>query len=227
MSGPALVLVSHGTRSRTARASYARFVNAVRHASNLDVHVACLDGEEPSATEVVAALPGPCVVVPMTLFADAASTAVQRLLARHPSVSVAPAIGPDWSVAEVLAQRLIEVGARPGDAVVLAAGRVDSRAGIADLGRAARLLSGVWGGRVHVGTLGGPHTDVADAVDIARAHGGRVVIASYALTGGDDHERFERSGADLVTAPLLADGRAPDPRLVDLTVRAGGTLGAV
>jgi len=218
MHTPALVLAAHGSRSRRARTAFARFVNAVRHATNAEVHDAYLDVEEPSVAEVVGSINGPRTVVPMTLFDDASIAAMLGSVGADPMVTVEPQLGPDWVLAELMARRLFELGARPVDSILLAAGTVTDPRGLADVGQAARLLSGVWGGRVHIGTLGGPDTRLSDAVDVARAYGGRVVIASYVLTGGDVHDAFGQAGADAVTAPLLGDG-PPDPRLVELAVK--------
>ena len=67
---------------------------------------------------------------------------------------------------------------------MLAADRASDDRAVSDIGKAARLLSAVWGGRVHVGSLGGPDTPLADAVDVARAYGRRVVVSTYVLTPG-------------------------------------------
>ena len=69
-----------------------------------------------------------------------------------------PPLGPDWVLAEIGVQRLVEAGARSHDTIVLAADIATDGRAVADIGKAARLLSAVWGGRVHVGTLGGPDT---------------------------------------------------------------------
>ena len=100
----------------------------------------------------------------------------------------------------------------------------DGRA-IADIGKAARLLSAVWGGRVHVGTLGGPDTPLADAVDVARAYGQRVVVSTYLLTPGHVYDDIAAAGADVVTEPLL-DGGPPDARIVSLVLARARSRGA-
>ena len=65
-------------------------------------------------------------------------------------------------------------------------------------------------------TFGSPYS-FRSAVDIARAYGRRVVVASYVLTPGRDADQLRQSGADLVTAPVL-DGGIPDRRVVDLVL---------
>ena len=118
----------------------------------------------------------------------------------RPAVTVTAPLGPDWTLAEIGVRRLFEAGARSDDTIVLAADAADDRA-VADVGKAARLLSAVWGGRVHVGTLGGPDTPLGDAVDVARAYSRRVVVSSYVLTPGAVHDsmvdgrRRRRDGA--------------------------------
>lgn len=123
-------------------------------------------------------------------------------------------------------RRLFEAGARSDDTIVLAADVVatDDRA-VADVGKAARLLSAVWGGRVHVGTLGGTDPALADALDVARAYGRRVVVSTYLLTPGSVHDDIVAAGADVVTGPLL-DGGPPDPRIVSLVLARARARGS-
>lgn len=214
-----LILCAHGSEATRGRAALAGLVNAVRReAQDLDVVDAFVDVQEPHVSQVVEETAGPRAVVPLMLAYDR-PVSVDIVQASHldPAVSVTPPIGPDWVLAEVGVRRLFEAGARSSDTIVLAAGvAMDDRA-VADVGKAARLLSAVWGGRVHVGTLGGPDTHLADAVDVARAYGQRVVISSYVLTAGEMHDQMTGAGADVVTAPML-DGGPPDPRLVSLVL---------
>jgi sirohydrochlorin ferrochelatase len=120
-------------------------------------------------------------------------------------------------LAEVGVRRLFEAGARATDTIVLAADTATDDRAVSDIGKAARLLSAVWGGRVHVGALGGPDTPLAEAVDVARAYGRRVVVSTYVLTPGEVWDEIADVGADVVTDPLLDSG-PPDPRLVNLVL---------
>lgn len=214
-----LILAAHGSESSAGRSSFARFVNAVRReAHDLEVHDAFVDVQEPDVASVIAETVGPRTIVPLMLSEDTPLAARVRTPAEvDPLVTVTPTLGPDWVLAEVGVQRLIEAGARSDDTIVLAADAVIDPRAVADIGKAARYLSAVWGGRVHVGLLGGPDTSVVDAVDIARAYNKRVVVSSYLFGDGRAHEAFIDAGADLVTAPLL-DAEAPDPRLVSLVI---------
>jgi hypothetical protein len=101
----------------------------------------------------------------------------------------------------------------------------DGSPALADVSKAARLLSAVWGGPVHVGVVDAVGTPVEDALDVARAHNRRVVVSMYALASGEGASAIGRLGADVVTAPLLGAG-APDPRLVSLALERADVLGA-
>ena len=204
--------------SGSGRLALDRLVNAVRRESRDGEAIEAVITGSPSVAEVLATTLGPRVVVPLLLSSDTPlRTWVREPAAPHLHASVTAPLGPDWALAEMGVQRLIEAGARSDDSIVLAAEAVSGADAVADVCKAARFLSAVWGGRVHVGLLGGPGPPLADAIDIARAYGKRVVIASYVLTEGDAHDAMSAAGADVLTAPLVRAG-APDPRLVALIV---------
>jgi sirohydrochlorin ferrochelatase len=214
-----LILCAHGTETPRGRAAFAGLVNAVRReAQDLDVVDAFVDVQHPPIADVVRETAGPRAVVPLMLAYDR-PVSIDIVQASHldTAVTVTAPLGPDWVLAEVGVRRLFEAGARSDDTIVLAADIATDDRAVSDVGKAARLLSAVWGGRVHVGTLGGPDTPLADAVDVARAYGRRVVVSSYLLTPGAVHDRMIEAGADVVTAPLL-DGGQPDARLVSLVL---------
>ncbi|AXT85203.1 cobalamin biosynthesis protein CbiX [Aeromicrobium sp. A1-2] len=214
-----LILCAHGAQSVHGRSTLAGLVNAVRReAPDLEVVDAFVDVQEPSIAVVLGKTSGPRIVVPLMLAYDR-PVSVDIVKAAHldPAVTVTVPLGPDWALAEIGAQRLIQAGARSDDTIVLAADVATDDRAVADIGRAAQLLSAVWGGRVHVGTLGGPDTPLADAIDVARAYGRRVVVSTYLLTPGSVHDDICAAGADVVTAPLL-DGGQPDPRVVNLVL---------
>lgn len=214
-----LILCAHGSEASRGRAALAGLVNAVRReAQDLDIVDSFVDVQEPRIAQVVEETAGPRAVVPLMLAYDR-PVGVDIVQAAHldPSVTVTAPLGPDWVLAEIGVRRLFEAGARSDDTIVLAADVATDDRAVADVGKAARLLSAVWGGRVHVGTLGGPDTHLADAVDVARAYGRRVVVSSYVLTPGAVHDQMADAGADVVTVPML-DGGPPDARLVRLVL---------
>ncbi|MFZ0139485.1 MAG: hypothetical protein WAL70_00250 [Aeromicrobium sp.] len=213
-AGETLLACWSGSTDPTGRAALGTLVNAVRRdAPSVDVRdVAAYTFRPQDSWSPVR------VAVPITL-TDGTDVAHALATARRhdPTIRVAPALGPDWALAEICVQRLIEAGARKGDTIVLGVDGSDHDAAINGYSRSAQLLSAVWGGPVHVGSVGGRDTPLVDAVDIARAHGGRVVVASYLLTPGRHADALRHCGADLVTAPLL-DGGPPDQRLVSLVI---------
>lgn len=222
-----LILCAHGSTNPRGRAALAGLVNAVRReAQDLEVVDAFIDVQTPTIAEVVRETAGPRAVVPLMLAYDwPVSGDIVRASHLDPSVTVVAPLGPDWVLAEVGVRRLFEAGARSDDTIVLAADAATDERAVADISKAARLLSAVWGGRVHVGTLGGPDTPLADAVDVARAYGKRVVVSTYVLAPGSTHDAIVSAGADVVTEPLL-DGGPPDARLVSLVLdraRSRGT----
>lgn len=213
-TGEILFACSSGSADPAERAALGALVNAVRRdAPSVDVRDTPVE-----ALASDTSWPPVRVAVPLAL-TDGSDVAAALAIARRsePSLVVARALGPDWSLAEIVVERLIEAGARKDDTIVLGVAGSTDESAIEGYSRAARLVSAVWGGPVHIGSIGGRDTPLTDAVDIARAYGRRVVVASYVLAPGRYADMLRHCGADLVTAPLL-DGPVPDPRLSDLVV---------
>jgi hypothetical protein len=213
-SGETLLACWSGKTDPAGRAALSILVNAVRHdAPSVDVHDLPADQLHPDEEWPPIRVAVPLALTAGTDVADDLATA-----RRHdPTMRIAPALGPDWSLAEICVQRLIEAGARKDDTIVLGVAGSHDDAAINGYSRSAQLLSAVWGGPVHLGSIDGCDTPLADAVDIARAYGRRVVVASYLLTPGRHADLLRHCGADLVTAPLL-DGGPADQRLVSLVI---------
>ncbi len=213
-SDEALLACSSAKPDPAERAALQSLVNAVRRDAP-SVEVRDVPVELMRLDEVA---PPVRVAVPLCLTGGTDVTAALAIASRHdPDLVVARPLGPDWTLAELCVQRMIEAGARKDDTIVLGVSGSDDDDAIAGYSRTARLVSAVWGGPVHIGSLGGKDTQLTDAVDIARAYGRRVVVASYVLTPGRDADMLRHCGADLVTAPVL-DGGLPDRRVVDLVV---------
>ncbi|MCX6407670.1 MAG: hypothetical protein NTV28_12195 [Propionibacteriales bacterium] len=213
-SDEALLACSSGHAGVAERAALQALISAVRRdAPSVDVRDTPVEIMSHDET-----YPPVRVAVPLTLVPHSeVATALELARAHDPDLVVAPALGPDWTLAELAVQRLIEAGARKDDTIVLGVSGSENDGAISGYSRMARLVSAVWGGPVHVGSIGGKDTPLSDAVDIARAYGRRVVVASYVLTPGRDADQLRQSGADLVTAPVL-DGGIPDRRVVDLVL---------
>lgn len=221
---PVLVGCSHGTDDADGRAAIAAILAGVRRRRpGLDVREAFVDVQQPEVADVVAGAVGAttgAVVVPLLLSAGFHTHVdVARAVAATPGAVASGTLGPDPRIVAVLVDRLHEAGARPGDAVVLAAaGSSDARASAA-VEAVAEELRRLWPyGPVTVGYGSAAAPTVREAVAAARAAiepgaGGRVVVASYLLAPGFFQNRVLRAGGDVVTAPL-----APDERLVDVVL---------
>src|SRR5262249_24543227 len=122
---PPLVAVAHGTRVRAGESVVSELLERVRALlPGTQVAAAYVDVGRPSLAEALAQLRGDVVIVPLLLGAGYhVRVDIPRALAAAPWVRarVAESLGPDPLLAEVLADRLAEAGARPGDEVVLAA----------------------------------------------------------------------------------------------------------
>lgn len=224
MTAPVLVACAHGTRSAEGRATVRALAADVRALRpGLRVVEAFVDVQEPAVGDAVrdvlaARVPGAtgtgAVVTPLLL-----STGyhvrhdIGAAVAGLPATAAAP-LGPDERLVAVLLQRLAEAGARPGDAVVVAAaGSSDPEAA-----RAVRVVTDAvreaWQGPVTVGFGASATPSVTDAVAAARTAGAqRVVVAAYLLAPGHFHSALAAAGADVVTAPL-----GPHPLLAQVAL---------
>jgi len=231
---PVLVGCSHGTDDPDGRTLVAGLLADVRRRRpDLDVREAFVDVQTPEVADVVTgalADAGSAVVVPLLLSAGYHVHVDIAAAVAAPGAVATAALGPDDRLVAVLVDRLRAVGTAPGDAVVLAAaGSSDERAqrAVADL---TERLRAAWPhGPVTLGYCSAARPAVADAVAAARAAldaGGatdrRVVVAAYLLAPGFFLRRLHASGADLVTGPLLPDGRVAEVVLDRYAGRARG-----
>lgn len=214
---PVLIGCSHGTDSETGRAAIRALLDQVRRLRpRLDVREAFVDVQEPRIDDVVAAVPGPAVIVPLLLSTGFhVKQDIQGACVR-PDVVAAPPLGPHLDLARLLAARLEPHALTPSDRVVLAAaGSSDPEA--AEAVRAvAHDLAGLLGCEVEASFGAGAQPRVRAAVEAARASlgaGGRVVVAAYLLAPGYFLDVVLAAGADVVTAAL-----APDEALAALVL---------
>ncbi|QEO16295.1 cobalamin biosynthesis protein CbiX [Agromyces intestinalis] len=221
-----LVAASHGTSSPAGQRAVAGLVDAVRAVAPCHVAAAFVDVEQPDVPTALDALgesalsTAPTVVVPLLLSAGYhVHVDLAEATAEHPAARLAGALGPDPRLADVLAERLAEVGLGPDDGLVLAAAGSSDAAAVVDCRRTAALLADRLGRPVRIGFLSAAEPSVADAVRRERAArpGARVVVAAYLLAPGYFHDLACAQGGDVVTAPLL-DDRPADARLVDVVL---------
>ncbi|MCW2634322.1 MAG: putative Sirohydrochlorin cobaltochelatase domain, cbiX family [Blastococcus sp.] len=216
LEAPVLIACAHGTRNPTGRRLIAELALAARNLRpGLVTTAAFVDVQPPTVVDVVASLSAQgraAVVVPLLLSGGYhVHVDIAGAVAEHPAAVAARPLGPDPRLVAVLAQRLVEAGADPGDpltAVVLAAAGSSDPRSVADVEDTADLLQREWAGAVTTGYGSAAQPKVTDAVRAARRGGAeRVVLASYLLAPGHFHDKLAGAGADLVTAPLLPDER--------------------
>lgn len=241
---PVLLAVSHGTSSREGRAAVSALVDAVARAlPAVEVRPGYVDVQVPKAADLVESLePGRrAVVVPLLLSAgyhvhvDLVRT-IEEARADQPHIVLAPPLGPDDRLVQVLRERVVQAGGSGRDRIVLAAaGSSDPRA-VADCRESARRLGRLLGVPVAIGFLAAAEPTVSDAVRIASAEvasiartaraGGadpagrppRIIVASYLLAPGYFYDLLRVSGADVISAPLTTPSGPVPTALVDLVV---------
>ncbi len=202
-----LLLVAHGTRDPAGAVVTDRVAEHARRMLGVRVAACYADVRRPSPADALAALPGPCVAVPMFLSAGyhvRVDVPEQLRATGRRDVLLGDAFGPDPALVAGVAERLMAAGARPGDAVVLAVAASSDPHARADGARAARRLGRLLGGPVTLAPIVlGDRPGVADVVARLRAEGARrVAVASWLLAPGLFQRNLDRCGADVVGAPL-------------------------
>jgi len=219
---PVLVAVAHGTSSATGRSAIGGLVAAVAaRRPDLTVRAAFVDVQPPEPGSVLSSLGDatPARLVPLLLsagyhvdvdLAEAAATA--------PGTTVAPALGPDDRLAQLLHRRLVAAGLRDDDDVVLGAAGSSQPSAVADCEQVAAALGRILGRPVAAGYLSAAEPRLTDVVATLRSRDRRVVVATYLLAPGFFADLAGRCGADVVTPPLLVPGEPAPAELVDVVV---------
>lgn len=204
--GTDLVLVAHGTRNTAGLRTIGGIAAALTEHVG-PVRTAFVDVLGPDPRELLADSRRPAVVVPAFLASGYhvnTDLPARVIESRHPAAIITPALGPDPALAQVMHERLVEVGWRRGDAVVMAAAGSSDPVAHRDLIRAAALSSDRVG-ETHIGFVATGAPGVAEVVTRLRGSGHRrVFIASYLLAPGVFHSRLHRCGATAVADPLGA-----------------------
>lgn len=121
-----LVLVAHGTRDAAGAATSHRIREAVAaQLPGVHVELAYVDVQEPRVAQVVAARAAAgrrVAVVPLLLsMGYHVQVDVLGAVAPHALAATSGALGPHPLLVQALIERLVQGGAKPGDAIVLAA----------------------------------------------------------------------------------------------------------
>ncbi|WP_347354166.1 CbiX/SirB N-terminal domain-containing protein [Intrasporangium sp.] len=218
---PVLVACSHGTAAPSGQAAVRGLVDAVaRRRPDLQVCSAHVDVQQPSPAEVLARLGGrPARLVPLLLsagyhvFVDLTDAA-----AGVPGATVAPALGPDRRLAELMRARLGRRLPRRDETVVLAAAGSSNDSATADCDTAATHLGALLGRRVTAAYLSAGRPRLTDVVADEHAAGRSVLVVTYLLAPGHFADRAAGCGAEHVTPPLLLAGEPAPEALVDIVL---------
>lgn len=204
-----LLAVAHGTRSAAGQAQIRDLVDRVAcRRPDVDVRLAYVDVQHPRVAD---AIQESDAVVPLLLSAGYHVRVDIAEAAARVGAAVAPPLGPDPVLVDVLRRRI-----PPCDAVVLAAAGSSDPAWRADVDEVAAELGAT------VAYASGRERLVSDVVARLRAKGTRrIAVAAYLLAEGLFYRSLHRAGADHVTAPLCVDPAIADlvlTRYLDLTM---------
>ncbi|GGP09085.1 sirohydrochlorin chelatase [Nonomuraea glycinis] len=206
---PTLVLAAHGTRSEQGERTLAALAEAVRRdRPGHRVELSYLEISSPLLAQVLPAVPGPVVVVPLLLAGGYhVHIDLPEIIAEHrPDALIAPKLGPHRLLTAALARALARSGLRPTDAVILGAAGSSDPAGLDDVRAAAHLLALRLARPVTAAFASAGTPTLEQAMDRLRSGPAtRVAVASYLLAPGHFHSRLAAAGADLVSVPLGAD----------------------
>lgn len=223
MTNPALLAISHGTSSTEGQAAVAALVDAVAaRLPDVTVRLGHVDVQQPDVAASLDALPSgePVTIVPLLLSAGYhVRVDLKKQSAGHDGVDIAPALGPDPRLIDVLLARLAPLELADEDVVVLAvAGSSDDRAN-EDCRAIGRMLGERLDREVIVGFLAAAEPRLGAAVAEARATtDGRVVVADYLLAPGYFHDLAVRLADGSPVARPLLDDDEPSASLVDIVV---------
>lgn len=232
-----LVLTAHGSRDpRSAANTHAIAGHLRRVAPEYAVRVAFCEHNAPSLPDVLGERPAESadtVVVPLLLAsAYHARVDIPAMIAQSGAdVRVAPTLGEDSRLVQVLGERLTAAGASRFDpglgVVVVAVGSSHAAANAQTATIAGRLARGTrWAGAEVAFATSGPQPSVPEAVERLRERGATsVMIAPWFLAHGQITDRVAAYAADAgipMAEPLGAH------RLVAATVldRVEGVLSA-
>ncbi|RVX42092.1 sirohydrochlorin ferrochelatase [Nonomuraea polychroma] len=206
---PTLVLAAHGTRSAAGEETLSALTRtAARARPGQRVELSYLEISSPLLSDVLDAVRGPVVVVPLLLAGGYhVHIDLPNVIAEHrPDAVVAGWLGPHRLLTSVLARKLARAGLRATDAVVLGAAGSSDPAALADVRAAAHQLAVRLARPVTAAFASAGSPSLEEAMErLGSTPAARVAIASYVLAPGYFHDRLAAAGAGLVSEPLGAD----------------------
>ncbi|MEV4474785.1 sirohydrochlorin chelatase [Nonomuraea salmonea] len=210
---PTLVLAAHGTRDPAGERTLAALARTARAARpGHRVELSYLELSSPLLAQVLPAVRGPVVVVPLLLAGGYhVHVDLPRVVAEHrPEAVVARWLGPHRLLTSALARKLARAGLRATDAVLLGAAGSSDPAALADVRAAAHQLAVRLARPVTAAFASAGTPSLDEAMErLASTPAARVAIASYVLAPGFFHDRLAAVAAGrpaaVVSEPLGAD----------------------
>ncbi|MEW1846759.1 CbiX/SirB N-terminal domain-containing protein [Nonomuraea angiospora] len=210
-----LVLAAHGTRSAAGESTLSALAETVRRARpGHRVELSYLEISSPLLSDVLPAVRGPVVVVPLLLAGGyhAHIDLPEVIASRRPDAVVAGWLGPHRLLTSALARKLARAGLRATDAVLLGAAGSSDPSALADVRAAAHRLAVRLARPVTAAFASAGSPSLEEAMErLGSTPAARVAIASYVLAPGHFHDRLASAGAGLVSDPL-----GPDPDVAAL-----------
>ncbi|WP_353828227.1 sirohydrochlorin chelatase [Agromyces sp. SYSU T0242] len=219
-----LVAVTHGAPSAANRQAVIRLVDGVASARpELAVSITFVDASHADIGAALEAAAEPdAVIVPLVLSAGfhvrtGLSLGLDRI---GGSARLAPELGPDDRLVDVLAERLLVHGIADGDTVLLAAAGSNDPRAVRECFETARRLGQRLGRSVTVGFIAAAIPRLPDAIEMIReVHpGSRIVVGPYLLAPGTFYDQAVAAGADAIADPLLLPDAPPPTALVELVL---------
>ncbi|AYG02135.1 sirohydrochlorin chelatase [Gryllotalpicola protaetiae] len=227
MTVPALLAVVEGASEVTDDGTVDLLLTAVRRAApELRVVPAVIDVHQPELRNVLESEfddDEPVVAVPLMLAPGVHLHGdLERALSADPGrpATLAPSLGADEAIVELLAYRLLHSGLGPDDVIVMAAAGSSDHHVVRESVDVGRRLAHLLERYVTVGFLSAAVPRLTGAVDtMRRLHpGSRVAISSYLLSPGRFADAVAEVEGDVIAGPLLMPGRRPPQALVDLVL---------
>ncbi|GAA4171161.1 sirohydrochlorin chelatase [Gryllotalpicola koreensis] len=233
MTVPALLAVVEGSSDVTDDGTLELLLTAVRRAApEVRVVPALIDVHQPELGGVLSTEfddDEPVVAVPLMLAPGSHLHGdLERELGAEPPrpATLAPALGGDDAIVELLAYRLLHSGLGPDDVIVMAAVGSSDHHVVRESVDVGRRLAHLLERYVTVGFLTAAVPRLSGAVDtMRRLHpGSRVAVSTFLLSPGGFADAIAEVGGDVIAGPLMMPGRRPPQALVDLVLaryRAG------
>lgn len=225
-----LAMVSPGTASPLGQSAVASLLDTIaERLPGVPVYGGVIDAERPGAERAFVARPAtaPTVIVPLVLSAaEPAHLELAKAVAdtAEPTALAGP-LGPDRRLVDLLIARLLSLGLRASDRIVLACAASDDDRLTVDCHEMGRMLAASLGIQVRVGFIstsaGSTATpSLTDAVAMEReaAPCSRIVVSTYLLAPGGLADLVAASRADLVSPPLLLAHGEPDAGFVGIVL---------